>query len=141
VFSRLNVFMLQTAPVVSDAAVFALTVVLVILTVVLVWVGIDTSRKLGQVNRVTERFFHLGILFAGSFLEETVHIPTDWVRADHDSLVTNLSEIDGIQVELLHGEIAITYRLNQESETLQALLKDCREPEKIREKVSLYSRL
>jgi hypothetical protein len=133
--------MLQTAPLVSDAAVVALTVVLVILTVVLVWLGIDTSRKLRQVNTLTERFFHLGILFAGSFLEETVRIPTDWVREDCGSLVTSLSGIDGIEVELLQEEMIITYRLNQENETLQTLLKDCREPEKIREKLSLYSRL
>jgi hypothetical protein len=133
--------MLQTAPLVSDAAVVALTVVLVILTVVLVWIGIDTTRKLKQVNTITERLFHLGILFAGSFLEETVRIPTDWVRKDCSSLVASLSEIDGIEAELLQGEIVITYRLNQENETLQTLLKDCREPEKIRDKVSLYSRL
>ena len=98
-------------------------------------------RKLRQVNTITERFFHLGILFAGSFLEETVRIPTDWVRKDCGSLVTSLSGIDGIEVELLQEEMIITYRLNQESETLQTLLKDCREPEKIREKLSLYSRL
>jgi hypothetical protein len=125
----------------TDIAIFVLTGVLVILTIVLVFVGIDTSRKLKKVNLIMERFFHLGMLVAGGILEENVHLPIDWLKTDYRPIVDELSKVDGIGVALLDKEISITYRLNQETEALEILLRDCREPEKIREKFSLYSRL
>ena len=133
--------MSSVVPLATDTAIIALTIVLVILAIVLVSLGLDTSRKLKKVNVITERFFHLGILFAGGFLEETVHLPTDWVKEDYRSVVDGLSKIEGIDVALLDKEIVITYRLNQETEALDFLLKDCREPEKIKDKLSLFSRL
>jgi hypothetical protein len=131
----------ESPTIASDTAIIALTVVLVVLTVVLVALGIDASQKLKRVHQITERFFHLGILLSGSLLEETVSIPLSWTREDYQSVVNELSEIDGISVKLLKEEMTVTYRLNQENETLEILLKDCRQPEQIKDKLSLYSKL
>lgn len=125
----------------TDTAITVLTVVLVILTIVLVSLGIDTSRKLKKANQIMERFFHLGILIAGGLLEESVRLPTGWLKEDYPSVVDELSRVDGITATLQGEEIAITYRLNQETEALEVLLKDCKEPEKIKDKLSLYSKL
>ena len=138
---KLKLYVSQTIPLPTDFAIVALTIVLVVLTIVLVWLGADTSRKLKQLNTITERFFHFGLLLAGSFLEETVYIPVDWVKDDSKSVVAGLSRIEGVDAELLDKEIRITYRLNQEKETVKVLLEGCREPSKISEKLSLYARL
>jgi hypothetical protein len=125
----------------TDTAIAVLTVVLVFLTAVLILLGIDTSRKLKKANQIMERFFHLGILVAGGLLEESVRLPVGWLKEDYRSVVDELSKVDGVNATLQGEEVAITYRLNQETEALEVLLKDCKEPEKIKEKLSLYSKL
>jgi len=74
-------------------------------------------------------------------LEETVRIPISWVEDNYQSIIEKLSKTDGVDARLIEEEIEITYRLNQESEILKIILEKCKQPDRIKEKLSLFTKL